>query len=180
MSDTLSAGQVSALEEDIDAAVLAAAQARFCHYRSRASHSGWEDLPAEEQIRLLAGERTALLAALPYLHARPQPLSPLADLLRNYLAARQHTLSTAHLTGMDLLLAEARYVKGEAEELYDAVVALALADARGEATPAHWRDVEKEIADVALADTTMAGFMPGTVTVEQCILAKTEADRGRG
>lgn len=107
-------------------------------------------------------------------------MSALADQLATYLATRQHTLSTAHLTGMDQLLAEAVYIRDEGQELYDAVIALALADARGEATDEHWQHVRHEIADAVLAPTTLAGFLPGGVTVEGCIAEKTAADRGRG
>jgi hypothetical protein len=42
------------------------------------------------------------------------------------------------------------------------------------------RHVRHEIADVVLAATTLAGMLPGDVTVEACIAEKTEADRGRG
>jgi hypothetical protein len=41
-------------------------------------------------------------------------------------------------------------------------------------------EVRHEIADVVLAATTLAGMLPGDVTVEACIDEKTEADRGRG
>lgn len=109
----------------------------------------------------------------------PHP-SPLTGLLHQYLTTRQHTLSTAHLTGMEQMVAEAEYVLKEATELRDAMLALAAADAQGEATEDHWRHVRHEVADVTLADTTFAWLMPGGVTVEACIEEKTEADRGRG
>lgn len=107
-------------------------------------------------------------------------MSALAAQLANYLAARQHTLSTAHLTGMEQLLAEAAYVRDEAQELYDAMVALADAAEHGMSTRLHMRDVRHEVADVALSVTALAGMLPGGVTVEACIAEKTEADRGRG
>lgn len=122
-----------------------------------------------------------------------RPPAALADLLAAYLEARQHTLSTAHLTGWDQLLAEASYVLGEALELRDAVMGalytwhLAGPERRVELM----RAIGHEVADVALADTTfaeilgkpewavwMASLEP--VTVERCIAEKTEADRGRG
>ncbi|MEO7261558.1 MAG: hypothetical protein ABI047_09945 [Jatrophihabitantaceae bacterium] len=104
----------------------------------------------------------------------------LAGQLAQYLEARQLTVSTAQLPGVEQLLAGAAYVLGEAIELHDAVVALSEAHERGEVTAAHLRDVRHEIADVILADTALAAMMPGTVTVEACIAEKTEADRGRG
>lgn len=108
--------------------------------------------------------------------------SSLAAMQENYLAVRQHTLSTAHLTGADQLMAEAEYVLGEARELDDAVAELCDDDWRhGEYGPARdglLREVRHEIADVALAIATLAKFLD--VTVEDCIAEKTEADRGRG
>lgn len=104
----------------------------------------------------------------------------LASQLGRYLEARQLTLSAAPLTGVEQLRAGAEYVLGEAIELRDAVVALLEAQERGEVTAEHVRNVRHEIADVALADTALAAMMPGTVTVEACILEKAETDRGRG
>jgi len=110
-------------------------------------------------------------------------MSALAEALDTYLTVRQHTLSTAHLTGVVQLQAEAAYVLGEARELQGAIDALALGMAAGVSDGALaliWEHVRHEIADVALAVTTLAGFLPGDVTVEGCIAEKTEADRGRG
>jgi NTP pyrophosphatase (non-canonical NTP hydrolase) len=104
----------------------------------------------------------------------------LAGQLARYLEARQLTLSTAQLPSVEQLRAGAAYVLGEAIELHDAVVALCEAEESGEVTAQHLRNVRHEIADVTLADTVLAGMMPGTVTVEACIAEKTEADRGRG
>lgn len=114
-------------------------------------------------------------------------MSDLAAALARYLEVRQHTLSTAHLTGLDQLVAEARYVRGEATELRDAVDDYVAARnfAQFEADPESFgvgelRDVRYEIADVVLAATCLAGMLPGDVTVEACIAEKTEHDRGRG
>lgn len=111
-------------------------------------------------------------------------MSALAEALDTYLTTRQHTLSTAHLSGFDQLLAEADYVFGEARELRDAVRELALLhDGSLRTEPERavlWTHVRHEIADVVLAATTLAGMLPGDVTVEACIAEKTEADRGRG
>lgn len=107
-------------------------------------------------------------------------MSALAAQLATYLATRGHTLSTAQLTRMDQLLAEAAYVRDQGQELYDAVVALALADARGKATEEHWRHVRHEVAEVTLADTAFAGMMPSDITVEACIAEKTATNQGRG
>jgi NTP pyrophosphatase (non-canonical NTP hydrolase) len=104
----------------------------------------------------------------------------LAGQLARYLEARQLTLSTSQLPGIEQLLAGAAYVLGEADELHRAVLALSEAHDRGEVTAEHLRNVRHEIADVTLADAVVAGMMPGTVTVEACIAEKTEADRGRG
>jgi NTP pyrophosphatase (non-canonical NTP hydrolase) len=119
-------------------------------------------------------------------------VSALQNQLDRYLLERQHNLSTAHLTGFDLLETQAEYVLSEAQELLDAV-----RDAR-----TRWPEVVRrgrvnlleairaEIADVALADTAFAmllegcelpgGWEIGLVTVEGCIREKIEADRGRG
>jgi NTP pyrophosphatase (non-canonical NTP hydrolase) len=110
----------------------------------------------------------------------PVETQHLAGQLARYLEARQLTISTEHLTGVEQLLTGAKYVLGEAIELHDAVVALAEAHERGEVTAEHLRNVRHEIADVTLADAVLAGMMPGTITVEACIAEKTEADRGRG
>lgn len=106
----------------------------------------------------------------------------LATQLAWYLETRQHTLSTAHLPHLAKLRGEADYVRGEADELRDAVchyVGL-LTNPRGsnvgvEQAEAH---VRHELADTVLAATVLAGFL-GT-TVEACIAEKTELDRGRG
>lgn len=98
--------------------------------------------------------------------------SALAALHANYLAVREHTLSTAGMTDIELLLTQAEYVLGEAKELRDAVADLAVGDSYV------WRAVRHEVADVVLATTTLAGFLH--VTVEGCIAEKTAADRGRG
>lgn len=106
-------------------------------------------------------------------------MSALAAQLANYLKARQHTLSTAHLDGIEKIKAEASYVFGEAAELRGAVQDLATFDEWGtEPPPALLDHVRHELADVVLAATTLAGFL-GT-TVEECIAEKTEKDRGRG
>lgn len=105
--------------------------------------------------------------------------------LQHYLSEREHVLSTAHLSGMRQLLAEADYVVGEAKELRLAIEALADAYAARDAEliEAAWTKVYHEIADVTLADTTLAGFCanlrPG-LTVENCIVQKTIHDKGRG
>lgn len=98
----------------------------------------------------------------------PTPAT-LEDRLVNYLTVRNHTLTTAHLSGKPQLVAEAKYVQGEANELVEAAEALPLGG---------YLKVRREIADVVLAATTMARYL-GT-TVEACIEEKTEADRGRG
>jgi hypothetical protein len=104
----------------------------------------------------------------------------LAEFLAHYLDVRQHTLSTAHLTGSQQLDAEAMYVRGEAEELESAVTVLIEHPATVGYRPELLRGVRHEIADVVLAATALAGMLPGPVTVEACIAEKTEADRGRG
>lgn len=110
----------------------------------------------------------------------------LARRLQHYLDERQHVLSTAHLSGMEQLLAEADYVLGEAQELHTAVQALDRAYAAGDEAQieAAWGKVCHEIADVTLADTTLAELSrrhlrPG-LTVEDCISRKTISDKGRG
>jgi NTP pyrophosphatase (non-canonical NTP hydrolase) len=95
-----------------------------------------------------------------------------------YLAIRGHTLSTAHLTGAEQLVAEARYVLGEAGELRDAVAVYWHAALEAKVDEGHRSDVRAEIADVVLSATALAGFLG--VSVEECIAEKTEADRGRG
>jgi NTP pyrophosphatase (non-canonical NTP hydrolase) len=97
----------------------------------------------------------------------------LAEQLENYLTVRQHTLSTAHLSGADQFIAEAEYILGEAQELLDAVNDLFMP-----ATVDVMACVRHELADVVLAATCLAGMFG--VTVEDCIAEKTEADRGRG
>jgi NTP pyrophosphatase (non-canonical NTP hydrolase) len=105
----------------------------------------------------------------------------LADMLANYLTVRQHTLSTAHLTGADQLRSEAEYVRGEARELVGEVAVLCDRLGRGGAREATaLKRVRHELADVVLAATALAGMLPGGATVEDCIAEKTEADRGRG
>lgn len=107
----------------------------------------------------------------------------LAAQLANYLAVRQHTLSTAGLTGPDQVTAEAAYVVGEARELQRAVNDLALAWVCGDAAEhvdALMGKVRDEVADTVLAATALAGMLPGQVPVEECITAKTAADKGRG
>lgn len=119
-------------------------------------------------------------------------MSALAEQLERYLTVRQHTLSTAHLCGFEKLIAEARYIVGEANELLDAVEGAArLWDTCSDSGRGLLLlGIRKEIADVTLADTTLAGMLSGmvlpggwqvgSVTVEGCIAEKTEADRGRG
>jgi hypothetical protein len=99
--------------------------------------------------------------------------SPLAELQDRYLEVRRHTLSTAGLTGDLRLLAQAHYVRDEADELVDAVE-----DLFAPANVDVMECVRHEIADVVLAAVTLANIVG--VTVEACIVEKTEADRGRG
>ena len=100
-------------------------------------------------------------------------MSTLAEKLANYLMVREHTLSTAHLSGATKIIAEAEYVHGEAKELLDAVN-----DLYAPANVDVMECVRHEIADVVLATTCLAGYLG--VTIEDCIAEKTEHDRGRG
>lgn len=102
---------------------------------------------------------------------------PLAELQRQYLQARQHTLSIDGMSFTDAVTAQARYVRGEALELLDAACDLPAngTDQQAEAAGQH---VRHEIADVVLSVVTLANLFGWFV--EDCIAEKTEADRGRG
>lgn len=100
------------------------------------------------------------------------PVPDLAAQQANYLAVRQHTLSTDGMEHEAAIEAQALYVLGEAAELH--VACKHSTDGWG-GTAKHWRH---EIADVVLATVTLANILG--VTVEDCIAEKTEADRGRG
>lgn len=101
-------------------------------------------------------------------------MTDLARLARNYLAARQHAISSKNAHE------QARYVLGEARELAEAMTNLV--QYRPYRTPQQAADlrtnVEHEIADVAIALANLADMLG--VTVEDCIAKKTEHDRGRG
>lgn len=90
----------------------------------------------------------------------------LDDRARHYLAARGHTLSTAHLTGWVRVSRQAKYVAGEVAELMEAV---------GIGDP---DKVRAELADCVLALTFLADALH--TTPERCIDYKTELDAGRG
>jgi NTP pyrophosphatase (non-canonical NTP hydrolase) len=101
-------------------------------------------------------------------------LSPSLDaLLTNYLALRKKELSFAALPPAERLAAQANYVRGEAQELLDAVNDWIAGNPEG------LKPVRLEVGDVALAVTTFARYLDA-VAVEECIAEKTEADRGRG
>jgi hypothetical protein len=106
--------------------------------------------------------------------------SDLAALQAKYLAVREHTLSTAHLTGREQLEAEAEYVYGEARELRDAVLDWVARDEPWDAAGVFETHIRHELADHVLSAATLANMLPGDVTIEACIAEKTEADRGRG
>lgn len=131
----------------------------------------------------LATGLPGLLDELEQLRRTARPT--LAELHACYLEVRQHTLSTANLDYLPKLRAQARYVRGEANELSDSVADYcdALLLARYESVPEAFTvdelaHVRHEIADVTLATVTLANIVG--VTVEACIAEKTEHDRGRG
>lgn len=105
------------------------------------------------------------------------PAMTLDDRAARYLDERRHTLSTEHLTGSARVVAQARYVKGEASELVAAAEWLQVAVELPEIGDA-LREVRHEIADTVISATITARTLD--VTVEDCIAEKTAADRGRG
>jgi NTP pyrophosphatase (non-canonical NTP hydrolase) len=147
----------------------------------------WDALDA---ARMVIDEAQAKIRSRDQARARAQAVdvvagADLAAKLALYLATRQHTLSTADLTGADQWCAEASYVVGEADELHKAIDQLCALE-EGPADQAdddQWdaaqRAVRHELADVVLAATALAGMLPGGVTIEACIAEKTEADRPR-
>lgn len=117
-------------------------------------------------------------------NTRPDPLPSndnpsLADLQRNYLRERGHTLS---IDGKPLLTAvreQARYVRGEALEMQDAAEEwITVADGDYPTSSAAAEHLSDEIADVALSLVTLANLFG--FTVEACIALKTKRDRDRG
>lgn len=102
-----------------------------------------------------------------------EPRPTLAELQQRYLEVRQHTLSIDGKPWTEAVLAQARYVVGEAKELDDAVN-----DLFAPANVDVGQCIRHEIADVVLATVTLANLLG--VTVEACIAEKTEHDRGRG
>lgn len=118
---------------------------------------------------LAAAESANDEAAIP---AAPRDLAALAA---GYLAARRHTLSTARLDAGARLIEQARYVRGEVDELREALEALVDEPGPRESKLQHARH---EVADVAISLAVLAGYL--RTTVEACIAEKTNADRGRG
>jgi NTP pyrophosphatase (non-canonical NTP hydrolase) len=103
----------------------------------------------------------------------------LKELQRHYLEARGHTLSIAGMGHDDALRAQARYVRGEALELCDAAEDMLALDRDDDfGMDAAGDHLIHEIADVVLAVVTLANLFGWSV--EDCIDAKTEFDRGRG
>jgi NTP pyrophosphatase (non-canonical NTP hydrolase) len=111
-------------------------------------------------------------------------MSELAKLQARYVEVRQHTLSTDGLPFYEAIYAQADYVLDEARELESAAEDLAnvplVTDETGRPLTAEelLTATRHEIADVVLAAVTLANILG--VTVEACIVEKTEADRGRG
>lgn len=101
----------------------------------------------------------------------------LAERLKQYLNAREHTLSTDGLPWAEQMREEAAYIISEACELQDAVRDMVWSNSE-QLAPGYQLHVRNEIADVVLAATCLAGIFG--VNVEDCIIEKTEQDRGRG